>query len=107
MTKDSIVEINLERLHYLLRLFNLSEEVFLSMLNSGHKRALNREEVFTNGISMALLKRIDKIFNKGIYYYIDFTPVSQGNHASIFFRKQSFNGQLNLKLGKWWTSLKL
>ena len=50
MTKDSIVEINLERLHYLLRLYNLSEEEFLAMLNSGHKRALKREEVFTNEI---------------------------------------------------------
>jgi Zn-dependent peptidase ImmA (M78 family) len=100
MTKDSIVEINLERLHYLLRLFNLSEEEFLSMLNSEHKRALNREDVFTSEMPMALLKRIDKIFNKGIYYYIDFTPVSQGNHASIFFRKQSFNGQLNLEARK-------
>ncbi len=100
MTKDRIVEINLERLHYLLRLFNLSEEEFMAMLNSGHKRALNREEVFTSEVSMALLKRIDKIFNKGIYYYIDFTPVVQGNHASIFFRKQSFNGQLNLEARK-------
>ncbi|UPS45374.1 ImmA/IrrE family metallo-endopeptidase [Prevotella sp. E15-22] len=100
MTKDCIVEINLERLHYLLRLYNLSVGEFLAMLNSGHKRALNREEVFTNEMSMALLKRIDKIFNKGIYYYIDFTPVSQGSHASIFFRKQSFNGQLNLEARK-------
>ena len=100
MTKDNIVEINLERLNYLLRLFNLSEEEFLSMLNSEHKRALKREEVFISEMPMALLKRIDKIFNKGIYYYIDFTPVSQGNHASIFFRKQSFNGQLNLEARK-------
>jgi Zn-dependent peptidase ImmA (M78 family) len=100
MAKDSIVEINLERLNYLLRLFNLSEEEFLSMLNSGYKRALNREEVFTSEMSMSLLKRIDKIFNKGRYYYIDFTPVSQGNHTSIFFRKQSFNGQLNLEARK-------
>ena len=59
MTKDNIVEINLERLHYLLRLFNLSEEEFLSMLNSGYKRPLNREEVFTSEMSMSLLKRID------------------------------------------------
>ena len=100
MTKDSIVEINLERPHYLLRLYNLSEDEFLAMLNSGYKRALNREEVFTNEMSMTLLKRVDKIFNKGIYYYIDFTPVQQGNHASIFFRKQNFNSQLNLEARK-------
>ena len=75
MAKSNIVEINLERLHYLLRLFNLSEEEFMVMLNSGYKRELSREEVFTKDMSISLLKRIDKIFNKGIYYYIDFSPI--------------------------------
>ena len=100
MTKYNVIEINLERLHYLLRLFNLSEIEFMSMLNSGYKRELSREEVFTTEISLSLLKRIDKIFNKGFYYYIDFSPVNHGSHASIFFRKQSFNGQLNLEARK-------
>ena len=100
MTKYNVIEINLERLHYLLRLFNLSEIEFMSMLNSGYKRELSREEVFTTEISLSLLKRIDKIFNKGFYYYIDFSPVSHNSHTSIFFRKQSFNGQLNLEARK-------
>lgn len=100
MAKDNIIEINLERLRFLLRLFGLSEVELMSMLNSGHKRELSREEVFTTEMPLSLLKRIDKIFNKGIYYYIDFSPVSHGNHSSIFFRKQSFNGQLNLEARK-------
>lgn len=100
MAKDNIIEINLERLRYLLRLFGLSEIEFMSMLNSGYKRELSREEVFTTEMPLSLLKRIDKIFNKGIYYYIDFSPVNHGSHASIFFRKQSFNGQLNLEARK-------
>ena len=62
MAKSNIVEINLERLHYLLRLFSLSEEEFMVMLNSGYKRELSREEVFTKDMSISLLKRIDKIF---------------------------------------------
>ena len=100
MAKSNIVEINLERLHYLLRLFSLSEEEFMVMLNSGYKRELSREEVFTKDMSISLLKRIDKIFNKRIYYYIDFSPIPEGHHASIFFRKQNFNGQLNLEARK-------
>lgn len=100
MTKDNLIEINLERLYYLLRLFGLTEDVFLTMLNSGYKRELSREEVFTTRISVSLLKRIDKIFNKGIYYYIDFSPINHGSHSSIFFRKQSFNGQINLEARK-------
>ena len=100
MAKDNIIEINLKRLRYLLRLFGLTEDDLIVMLNSGYKRELSREEVFTTEMPLSLLKRIDKIFNKGIYYYVDFSPVSHGSHASIFFRKQSFNGQLNLEARK-------
>lgn len=100
MNKGNIVEINIERLHYLLRLFGLSEEEFLAMLNNGYKRELTRDNVFIQEMPLSLLKRIDKIFNKGIYYYIDFSPLPQENHSSIFFRKQSFNGQLNLEAKK-------
>ena len=100
MNKDNIIEINIERLRYLLRLFCLSERDFLAMLNSGYKRMLTREDVFTTDMSLSLLKRIDKIFNKGIYYYIDFSPLPQGTNSSIFFRKQSFNGHLNLESRK-------
>ncbi|MBO6254138.1 MAG: ImmA/IrrE family metallo-endopeptidase, partial [Bacteroidaceae bacterium] len=100
MSKDNTVEINIERLHYLLRLYGMSEEEFLVMLNSGYKRELSREEVFTEVLPMSLLKRIDKVFNKGIYYYVDFSPLTQENHSSIFFRKQSFKGQLNFEARK-------
>ncbi len=100
MAKNNIIEINIERLRYLLRLFGLSEDVFLSMLNSGHKRELSQKDVFTKRIPMSLLKRIDKIFNKGIYYYIDFSPVVQESRASIFFRKQNFNSLLNMEARK-------
>ena len=91
------VEINIERLHYLLRLFKISEEEFLSMLNVGKKREYKKEEVFTDKIQLPLLKRIDAIFKKGLYYYIDFSPLPAEDRASIFFRKQEFNGSINLE----------
>lgn len=100
MSKGDTIEINVERLHYILRLFGISEDEFLEMLNSGYKRQLTRDEVFTDKMSMSLLKRIDKIFNKGIYYYVDFSPLPPESHSSIFFRKQSFNGHLNLEARK-------
>lgn len=100
MSKDNIVEINIERLRYLLRLFGMSEGDFLAILNSGYKRILTREDVFTSSVPMSLLKRIDRVFNKGIYYYVDFSPILQESHSSIFFRKQSFNGHLNLEARK-------
>ena len=40
MAKDTLVEINVERLRYLLKLYSLSEVELLSILNEdGHKRA--------------------------------------------------------------------
>ena len=94
---DNFVEINIERLRYLLRLFNVSEEELLSLLNEGKKREFKKEEVFADKIQLPLLKRIDAIFKKGLFYYIDFSPLSAESHASIFFRKQDFNGNLNLE----------
>lgn len=100
MGKDNIVEINNERLRYLLGLYNLSDESFMSMLNDGYKRKINQSEVFSGRISLHILKRIDRIFNRGLYYYIDFSPMPQNAHASIFFRKQDFNGDLNFEARK-------
>ena len=97
---DKCVEINIKRLYYLLKLYNISEDDLLSMLNDGKKTILKKEQVFTNNISLPLLKRIDKIFNKGLNYYIDFSPISEKSHTSIFFRKKDFNGELNLEARK-------
>ena len=101
MAKDTLVEINVERLRYLLKLYSLSEVELLSILNEdGHKRALTSEEIFSGQIPISLLKRIDKVFNKGIYYYVDFSPIQQEKHTSIVFRKQQFGSPLNLEARK-------
>ena len=100
MEMDNLVEINIERLRYLLRLYNLSEDDLLSMLNKERKRELQKKDIFTDQIRLPLLRQIDAVFNKGLYYYIDFSPVSVDSQNSIFFRKQDFRGQLNLEARK-------
>ena len=97
---DNLVEINIERLRYLLRLYNLSEDDLLSMLNKERKRELQKKDIFTDQIRLPLLRQIDAVFNKGLYYYIDFSPVLVDSQNSIFFRKQDFRGQLNLEARK-------
>jgi hypothetical protein len=42
------------------------------------------------------LKRIDKVFNKGIHYYLDPKPPDVSKDASIFFRKSKFDVELSL-----------
>ena len=44
---------------------------------------------------MNYLKRIDKVFNKGIQYYLDPKELKENKDASIFFRKEKFNSDLN------------
>lgn len=83
MKMDNLVEINIERLRYLLRLYNLSEDELLSMLNKERKRELQKDDVFTDRIRLSLLKQIDAVFNKGLFYYIDFSPVSVDGQNSI------------------------
>jgi len=42
------------------------------------------------------LKRIDKLFNKGIEFYLNPKPIVENKEASIFFRKDKFNLDLNI-----------
>lgn len=87
---------NISKLRYLLRLYNVSLEEFLVNINEGLKKPITKEEVFSNEIKLSHLKRIDKFFNRGLHYYLDPKAPEESKEASIFFRKQSFNSELNI-----------
>lgn len=65
------------------------------MISQGLKNPLNENDVFTKNIKVSYLKRIDKIFNKGLHYYLDPKTPAANKEASIFFRKKKFNSELN------------
>ena len=67
----STININIERLNHLLKLYNLKREDFLLLLSKGLKKKYTAEEVFSKEIKTSLLKKIDKIFDKGLNYYLD------------------------------------
>jgi Zn-dependent peptidase ImmA (M78 family) len=94
------VEINTERLHYLLALYGMSAEDLLSLLNTGRKPIKTQSAFLTNGIELSLLKRIDAIFNKGLSFYTDFSPLPRTAENSVFFRKKEFGTELNLESRK-------
>ncbi len=73
------------------------EEVdLLNIINKGRKRKYTREQVFSNQIDLRILKKIDKLlFNKGITFYIDPAPIEAAESMSVFFRKKTFNEELN------------
>jgi len=96
-------KINPSRLNYLLDLYKLTKRDFLSLLNRGIKRDIVTLESLNNILSRdesvgeSLLKRIDKIFEKGITWYITKREISDVKKSSIFFRKDTFNSEIKFE----------
>jgi len=68
----------------------------LSTINKGRKHLITQNEVFSKDIDISILKKIDKIFDKGLHFYLDPKTLEQTEEASIFFRKNSFGTELNI-----------
>ncbi|MBI2428115.1 MAG: ImmA/IrrE family metallo-endopeptidase [Ignavibacteriales bacterium] len=68
----------------------------LSLVNEGLKNPLTKEDISGKEIEIRHLKRIDKIFNKGLHYYLDPKSLEASRDASIFFRKTKFGTALNI-----------
>ena len=90
------VEQNINRLKYLLTLLKMSMEELLPIISEGLKKPISKEEVLNPNIELSFLKRIDKVFNKGIHYYLDPKSPDFSKDASIFFRKPKFDVELSL-----------
>lgn len=87
---------NFARIEQLIRQFRLEKDEFLDLVSEGLKSKLNWEDIFQEEIQLNHLKRIDKIFSKGLSYYLDPAPPIQSKESSIFFRKEKFGADLNL-----------
>lgn len=81
-------------------LFKISEEGLLSIINKDRKKILTRDDIFKDEIKISLLKKIDMIFGKGLAFYADPFNLQKNKDESVFFRKDSFNAQLNLEAKK-------
>jgi len=87
---------NIARIEQLVSQYRLDKEEFLDLVNEGLKMKLEWEDIFKPEIQINHLKRIDKIFSKGLSYYLDSSPPIQSKDSSIFFRKEKFGTDLNL-----------
>jgi len=81
-------------------MYGLSVQDFLHIINEGLKKPITEKDVFSDRIEMSHLKRIDKIFEKGIHYYLDPKAPENSYEASVFFRKEKFNTDLNIRAKK-------
>lgn len=92
------IEHNIDRLKHLLEMYRLSVPDFLEKISSGLKNPITAEDVFVNEIELSHLKRIDKLFEKGLHYYLDPKAPNSSKEVSVFFRKEEFN-QESLNIG--------
>ncbi len=90
------IEHNISRIKYLMKLYRLSMEEFLIRISEGLKNPLTEQDVFGSEIKFAHLKRVDRVFDKGVEFYLNPRPIIENREASIFFRKDSFNTDLNI-----------
>lgn len=77
-------------------MYDMSMDDLLISISAGLKKGIAEEELKSDEIKLSYLKKIDKIFKKGIEFYIDPKDPIKTKEASIFFRKQKFNSDLNL-----------
>jgi Zn-dependent peptidase ImmA (M78 family) len=74
----------------------MSVEDLLAIISEGLKKPIQKENILSPVIDLGYLKRIDKVFNKGLHFYLDPKSPEISNDASIFFRKQKFGIELNI-----------
>jgi Zn-dependent peptidase ImmA (M78 family) len=89
------INININRLNHLLKLYKLSNVDLLSSLNQKRKKKLTENDVLGSQIKISVLKKIDDLFKKGLSYYIDPKDLRENIEESIFFRKDMFNAELS------------
>ena len=71
-------------------MYRMDVQYFLHRISDGLVNPITKEDVFGNEIQLSYLKRIDKIFEKGLHYYLDPKAPEKSKEASIFFRKSYF-----------------
>ena len=74
----------------------MTADELLVLISKGLKTLIKKEDVFANEIKISYLKKIDKIFNKGLHYYLDPKSPEISKDASIFFRKTKFDTELDI-----------
>lgn len=91
-------KLNISRLDYLMSLYRLDSDDLLDIINSraNLKNPIQEKDIFNDEIKISHLKKVDKIFNKGLSFYIDPSPININKSSNIFFRKDHFQDELNI-----------
>ena len=74
----------------------MTESELLSAINVDLKTPITWKDIDADEIEINHLKRIDKVFNKGLLYYTDPSTPIKDKGTRVFFRKGHFSTQLNI-----------
>lgn len=85
------IQINIERLQYLLDLFKMDELRLKSIIEPKLKKSIDLSQPINKGT----LVEIDKIFNRGLDFYTNPNPINKAN-SSILFRKENISDDLGI-----------
>lgn len=92
----NMIAINPQRIKYMLKLYGLELEDFIALISKGLVKPYIHEDIFSDEIKLSVLKKVDKLFQKGLSFYTSPTVLTEQKNHSIFFRKQNFNSELEL-----------
>lgn len=81
----------------MLKLYGMSREQLLSALNENRKRPFSLADLSGDEIRVALLRKVDEIFKKGLSFYLDFSPIDASQQTKVFFRKKQFQSDLTME----------
>jgi len=102
MKKDTYI-LNPNRIKYILQLYNLKDNELLDKFNSGKKKItldiLNDCLYNAKEVNLSFLKKLDRIFGKGLVWYISDRDID-AKESSIFLRKDKFSSDLNFHARK-------
>lgn len=90
------IECNKHRISYLLSLYRMTEAELLSAINVDLKTPITWNDIYADEVEVNHLKRVDKVFKKGLIYYSDPSTPRKDKGISVFFRKETFATELNI-----------
>jgi Zn-dependent peptidase ImmA (M78 family) len=108
MKKKIAFKLNPNRIKYLMDMYHLTIDDFIELIHRNSKRKIQAltsvqlQHVLNNktDLDLSIIKVIDKTFQKGLTWYISERNLPSNNRSSIFFRKDTFNSELNFESKK-------
>ncbi len=90
----SLVEVNPDRLEYLVELFALSRKEVCARVQGKNKTEVKEKDLFRDRIQIRHLRKLQEVFGKGESFFLSEGRPASKNSGSVLFRKDGINCEL-------------